>query len=1064
MGEITGTGKEHDRKQKGRFMGKLFIKEPKKSTSEVEVEEFLHGSSNKFFTIPTNLPNPQPFSRLHAPYPQTIPTELESNYSSLAVAPQTTPKRSKKDLVVHFSDAQPELIGEGGDLAESPVIKISSWKKAGVNPLLQSQITQSPSDKQAAIKTLNESPQRLYPEISPLKSKSNDDLNKENWTNIEERGDHTSYKITSQISGNLNEKRKDDGKHSISQRVKDEMRSSEGMTLVASRNSILEGDLSESLAIEGTSSQLEELHLNTISNAIRSNSSRSFASNEPLAIENLIDNSISIAKSSTPKEISQLYFQELQSKTETTDPQIAMHNLPNFTIPLEEEALNEFVKRTSHLSNTFRASAEALKPLKSCSLELLVRAGLWWFLKGRMNLENAVRDRSGGNHGQVTNLCSLYQAYTDLAKTLWILEIVRLKYADTEFASVADNISSDVLDTRASLLSGMKKLAVSLKRNNFLPPSSFKSPETQNLDLTIWILEDGDNSLIYGQIFPPAPSISGSLPLGDTNNSFHYARIFAEAILTEEGTDQRYRSHVVLSIIRNQKDKLIQAIVVNQDGSLNFVIQSDKSRGPNWQDLKWYVRKAVIEIQLRRGFFLHIQCSQLDFATIWKLHDYEKRTYGALSQRTGEELIFETKLKNLQYLDESSRSTLNNEPQPNCHMRLFEKTHTMSAATGPRTMHRGFRISVVTSPSTKYLRAIELELSTSYPIEFSFLRGEGKLPAILLKSGGKFPKNMLIATFSEPSERARFHSFLTDVALGSNEEVIAKGGLSAFAFSTVNQNVIQLSQALDLQGFKFINQKHNNLQGCKTLLSEKLRMTIEFRYGTITDRVNVGPGELKLHLDPRHPCQLRVLRQPQEDWTILIESQAPQGSLQELEGLMAMSKGFELVRAYTFPSINELHLFQMALTGFQVIFDEVVTSLNISRRRMVVPIYKKWDANMPRLLIVKKEKIIQLVAFFENFSHGDCMNFILRSTDIFEISSRSGKYSLRIVDAKFALPKLRTGETTLDHEFVCLDMPDYPGEHDDISIHFDNEGALERFMKSLPAQVRHTSRIGTVRR
>lgn len=1063
MGEFTSTGKEHDRKQRGRFMGKLF-KEPKKSTSEVEVEEFLHGPSNKFFTIPTNPPNPQSFSRLETPCPQRIPTELEFNYSSLAVASHATPKRSKKGLVVHFSDAQPELIGEGGELAESPVINISSLKKTGVKLPFRSQTTRSPSDKQAATKNLNESPQRLYSEVSPLKSKNKDSLNKEKWTNIGERSDCSSYNVISQIPENVNELRNEDGKYSISQKVKDEMRSSEGMTLVASRNSILEGDLSEGLAIEGTSSQLEELHLNTISNAIRSNSSRSLAADEPLTIESLIENSISIAKSSPSKENYSLSFQELQIKTEAVDSQKDMHHHSNFTISIEEEALNEFFKRTAHLSNTFHASAEAVKPLNSCSLEAFVRAGLWWFLKGRMNLENAVRDRSGGNHDQVISSCNLDQAYTDLAKTLWILEIVRLKCAETEFASVADKISSDVLDTRVLVLNGMKKLAVSMKRNNFLPPNSFKPPETQKLDLTIWILEDGDKSLIVRQKFPPTPSILGSLPLGDTNNSFHYARVFAEAILAEEGTDQRYRSPVVLSVIRNQKEKFIQAVVVNQDGSLNFVIQSDKSRGPSWQDLKWYVRKATIEIQLPRGLFLHIQFSQLDFATIWKLHDYEKRTYGVLSQRTGEELIFETKLKNLQYLDESSRPTLDSKPQPNCHMRLFEKTLAMSAATGQRTMHRGFRISVVTSPSTKYLKAIELELLTSYPIEFSFLRGEGELPAILLKSGGKCPKSILIATFSELSERARFHSFLTDVALGPNEEIIAKGGLSAFAFSTVNQNVIQLSQALDLQGFKFINQKYNSPQGCKTVLSEKLRMTIEFRYGTITDRVNVGPGELKLHLDPRHPCQLRVLRQPQEDWTILIESQAPQGSLRELEGLMAMSKGFELVRIYTFPSINELHLFQMALTGFQVIFDEVVTSLNISRRRMVVPIYKKWDAIMPRLLIVRKEKVIQLVAFFENFSHGDCMNFILRSTDIFEISSRSGKYSLRIVDAKFALPKARTGETTLDHQFVCLDMPEYPGEHDDISIHFENEGALERFRNSLPAQVRHTSRIGTVRR
>jgi hypothetical protein len=133
-------------------------------------------------------------------------------------------------------------------------------------------------------------------------------------------------------------------------------------------------------------------------------------------------------------------------------------------------------------------------------------------------------------------------------------------------------------------------------------------------------------------------------------------------------------------------------------------------------------------------------------------------------------------------------------------------------------------------------------------------------------------------------------------------------------------------------------------------------------------------------------------------------------------------------------------LFQAALTGFNVLFDGIASSFNISRRRMVVPIYKKWDAVLTRLQIVQKEKVVQLVAFFENFSHGDCMNFTLKSTDIFESSNRSGKYSLRIVDAKFAMPKTRgEGESGIEHKFVCLDMPEYPGEHDDISIVFDNE-------------------------
>ena len=64
------------------------------------------------------------------------------------------------------------------------------------------------------------------------------------------------------------------------------------------------------------------------------------------------------------------------------------------------------------------------------------------------------------------------------------------------------------------------------------------------------------------------------------------------------------------------------------------------------------------------------------------------------------------------------------------------------------------------------------------------------------------------------------------------------------------------------------------------------------------------------------------------------------------------------------------------------------------------------------------------------------MNLVLRSTDAFEPFAKSGKFYIRLVDAKFAMPKLEKVETW---RFVCLDSPEYPGEHDDIVVGFDGE-------------------------
>ena len=107
---------------------------------------------------------------------------------------------------------------------------------------------------------------------------------------------------------------------------------------------------------------------------------------------------------------------------------------------------------------------------------------------------------------------------------------------------------------------------------------------------------------------------------------------------------------------------------------------------------------------------------------------------------------------------------------------------------------------------------------------------------------------------------------------------------------------------------------------------------------------------------------------------------------------------------------------------------------------MVVPMYKRWEASLARLQVIKRDTVIQLLAFFKDFQYGPCMNFILKTTDSFESFTKSvakvEQYYIRIVDAKFALPK-KTTEPTSD--FVCLDMPEYPSEHDDVAIGFETE-------------------------
>ena len=107
--------------------------------------------------------------------------------------------------------------------------------------------------------------------------------------------------------------------------------------------------------------------------------------------------------------------------------------------------------------------------------------------------------------------------------------------------------------------------------------------------------------------------------------------------------------------------------------------------------------------------------------------------------------------------------------------------------------------------------------------------------------------------------------------------------------------------------------------------------------------------------------------------------------------------------------------------------------------------HKYWEADFARMQILRQDKTVQLALFFKDFSHGSCMNFVLKSTDSFEILGRPNEYHLRIVDAKFALPKAHDDPI---REFLSLDLLEYPSEHDDITIGFsDMNGEAPFFVR-----------------
>ncbi|KAI9650495.1 hypothetical protein NHQ30_000511 [Ciborinia camelliae] len=558
-----------------------------------------------------------------------------------------------------------------------------------------------------------------------------------------------------------------------------------------------------------------------------------------------------------------------------------------------------------------------------------------------------------------------------------------------------------------------------MKRNNILPPSGEDAILPQGIDNQIWTIDEGDRSLLSLQRPNTTLNLSGSLPLGDSGTSFTYGCHFVDVYLLEEAASQHYRCPCLLSIVRAKHEEDLSFVIANQTGTLKLIVQHDKTRGPTWNDVSWVQKNNSLTIKLPRGFELRINCTPQDFRSLRGSYDYQNSVRQSLARLEDEDIVFQMTAKAFQcFGQEKQAQTFPAEAVPRCEVRLFEKITAEKAATGLRKKHSGFRLAVMTGKMTKNLRGIDQDILPTTPIQFSFLRGENGHPALLLKVDGN-PKSSMVFTFEEADQRARLHSILMGGVIGREETLYCEAPIRSFAIEESGGLAPRLS-GLEWQSFRVINEDALDIQSTKTVLSSHLRVVMDFKTGTLTDRFNIGPGELKLRLDLQSTNELKILRQPQHDMTIMAtQTQSTSQATKEFAEVLGTIARAETTRTYVFPSLRELHLFQAVLTGFTVAFDGRASSFNISRRRMVVPIYKKLDAAITRLQLVQKEKVVQLLAFFENFSHGDCMSFPLKSTDTFESSNKSGKFSLRIVDAKFSMPKPRGEEHA---GFVNLDV------------------------------------------
>ena len=1026
-------------------------------------------------------------------------------------SPRPSPRPNKKGLLVRFSDTYPEIIGEGGDETDVPTVEISKRKAANPPPppvppparmpshaqrqrppgapIPPSEPSQqppsaddfqpkplsrtatgyssvySPESDEESDSTPQPPPipaprvypsQRVDPAVQPRQEAENNTLRP---------GRAASARYLD------NTGRHDEARRSFIEIHQAQMRQAEGQAFAkaartassASQHDWVDGDRPPSPSIDGSPERTRNYTVSPDSDfdipaadyspaaSIHSNSSSNYgASGQSPPISQALPPRLTSRDNSAVSSQNDL---PIRRPTQRTAPPPAPPSHDS-AVGQDDMALQAFVMRTTHLFELFRLHAETTKPIANCGPKDCARAGLWWFLKGRMGLETTIRERPTTPQSQMQNEIDRQQAYTNLAKGYWLCHEI-VPEISRQQGSVPE---AEVTEVGQNLVSALKKLSMSMQRNGLLPPEDAFLPQT--LDKSIWIeyptLSQDIVALLSGNwgsgisaMQHPLSSLHllDAFPLGDTPDTFSYGRVMADTYLMEQGREsQRFHFPSMLSMVRPQKHTGLVFVVASQNGNLQLPIQENKNAGPVWDDVRWRSENCALEIRMPRGFLLVVQLTQQDFRTLWSMYDFGAKVKTTLYPRKDEQMVFRNTLRSFQYIDSDPQSRMfPKDPVSQCDLALFEKIYKESGPTGVRSWHRGFRIAVVTGPKTRTLSGVHHTYPPYMPIQFGFFRTEGDAPALSLRFENGRQKGRMVLNFTEEKERVQFHSMLTGTALDHDERIFADTPIKSFTLGQSLREPLGMApfSRIPWKAARIVNEEFGpSGEQPPTVLADKLKLVYEYQNGTVTDRANVGPGELRIRLEVSNAKVLRILRQPQDDMTISVsEAQVPKELPRNFYDALQLVKTSPTIRTIEFEGLKNLHDFQAALTGFEVMFDGLAATFAIQRRRMVVPIHKKWEAGYTRIQVVKQDDKLQLLAFFEDFVHGHCMNFVLKGTDVYESFQRSGKAGIRFVDAKFPLPRLpqdKDGDYD-DMAFVSLDLPDLPGEHDDILLLFEKD-------------------------
>ncbi|GAB7329809.1 hypothetical protein MBLNU13_g01531t1 [Cladosporium sp. NU13] len=765
-------------------------------------------------------------------------------------------------------------------------------------------------------------------------------------------------------------------------------------------------------------------------------------------------------------------------------PQPPSHS-PSMNDLAAESAFDDFAGRVAHMKGVFRLTAEKEHPADSCTPFMWLRAAFWWYLRGKTGLEAIMQQRAKSRDVEHREL--LAQPHVDLAKTSWMLADPLERYVGVGSPDSRQPSDPEALLKRDVLIlkGHLKSLALLMLRNNIMPP-----PQSliQGQDTQIWLEyprftpdaaavlrgASGQRSLIVD----PQSSVtspSDALPLGDSPQYHYYHKCTVNISLnTDDVNTDRVSVPCNLSILRDRREYQSTVVIASQSELVHLRIapRQSSSTSLTWHDVSWKSGSLAVSINLPGGIDVTVRFFEHDFRTLWNLVDHSRKVDYNVRPEKGEILAHEAQLVEVQYVDSSNQRAFPSEKVSRCRAVLWERYEEFQHGGAVRKRHHGFRLVVATEPGHKGLSSFVHLLGVDGPLNFEFITDAAAhgTTALVIRIREEHWQCRILLVFRDMDSRQALYNKLNGIDVKEHETIVGKMALTGLNLQSVSEAIGVLSSghnelaSLDWQRLGVTN--HFVEQGGHTpdtVESESLRIVARHSHGCVTDRLNLDKGELLLRLPCTDTQSVQILRQPQTDMTMSIDARnVPHNVLDGIADVFKAAQNMTTVRTFKFATPNDLHAFQTAITGFTVRYDGLASTLAISRRMMVVPIYHKWAASNVRIQIVANAQntVFKLLAFMEDFAHAEALCFQVKTTDVFETIKGDGKHkkwAIKMVDAKFTLPAPQGKDEQFSPEekaarrFVNLEGLEYAQEHDDITVGFESQEARDDFAKALPA-------------